>query len=142
MKKINYLILFVFALTVSVSSCTKYDSTSYEGLSTLEKEKELLTAKPWVRSYILLNEDTLTFADCDSDYVYTFLADGTVLYHQDANVCGVETNGTGIWSLSSDGKTLSLDDINWAIEITENKLTLSMYHFDDDSLDETIFIPL
>ncbi len=142
MKKINYLVLFVFALTVSASSCKKDELTSYEGLSTWEKEKELLTAKSWVRSYILLNKDTIAVADCDSGYVYTFLADGTVLYHHDANICGSETNISGTWSLSSDGKILTLDSINWAIEITEDKLTLSMYHFDDDSLDETIFIPL
>jgi hypothetical protein len=142
MKKIYYLAFLVFAFTVSVTSCKKYESTAYEGLSTFEKEKALLTANPWLRLTTLLNEDTIAFGDCDKDVIYTFLTDGTVLYHRDANNCGGEINGSATWSLSSDGKTLSIDDISWAIEITEDKLTLSMFHFDDDSFDETIFIPL
>jgi hypothetical protein len=144
MKKIYYLAFLVFTLTVSVTSCNKYESTAYEGLSTLEKESQLLTANPWVKTYTynnLLNEDTIALGDCDK-VVYTFLANRTVLYHLDANSCGGETNGSGTWSLSGDGKTLTIDGINSAIQITEDKLTLSMYHWDDDSLDETIFIPL
>jgi hypothetical protein len=142
MKKINYLVLLIFALTMSVSSCSKYESTSYEGLSTREKTKELLTSKSWVKSYLRLNEDTIALADCEEDDVYTFMDDGTVLYHVDLLICGGETDGSGTWSLSSDGKSLTLDGISWSIEITEDRLTLSMYHFDDDSFDETIFIPL
>jgi hypothetical protein len=144
MKTNNYLVLPIVALIMTVTSCTKYESDAYDGLSTLEKEEHLLTANPWVRTYSynnVFNEDTITLGDCDK-VVYTFLDNRTVLFHQDANSCGGESNGSATWSLSGDGKTLTIDDINMSIEITEDQLTLSMYHWDDDSTDKTIFVPL
>ena len=142
MKTINFLILFVFALTMSVSSCKKDESISEERLSTSEKRKEMLTAESWVKLYYRESEDTIAVPDCEKDDIYTFLADGTVLYQVDVLICGGETNGSGTWSLSRDGKILTLDGINMAIEITEGRLVLSQYHMEDDSSSEIAFVPL
>lgn len=140
MKTINCCVFLVFALTITVSSCKKDESNSETILSTSERMKASLTEGSWVKSFLKLNGDSIALQECEKDDAYTFLNNGTVMYHVDDVVCGGETDGSGTWSLSMDGKTLTLDGIPWGIEITNGKLTLSMYHFDDDSTDQTIFV--
>jgi hypothetical protein len=140
MKTINCCVFFIFALTITVSSCKKDESNPEVILSTSERMKATLTEGSWTKSFLKLNGDSVALQECEKDDVYTFLKDGTVLYHVDAVICGGETDGSGTWSLSIDGKTLTLDGIPWSIEINKGRLTLSMYHFDDDSIDQTVFV--
>ena len=142
MKRINYLLLVVFALTMSVTSCKKDESLSEERLSTSERKKVMLTAVSWVKSSYLESGVTAALPDCEKDDVYTFFTDGTVSYQVDELICGGETNGSGTWSLSRDGKALTLDGIIFAMQITDSTLALSLYHLEDDSSSGLTFVPL
>ena len=102
----------------------------------------MLTAVSWVKSSYLESGVTAALPDCEKDDVYVFFTDGTVSYQVDELICGGETNGSGTWSLSRDGKALTLDGIIWEIQITDGTLALSQYHLEDDSSSGLTFVPL
>jgi len=131
MKSINYLVLFVFALTITVSSCKKDTLTP----------KEMLTAKSWKLSSSKVN-GVETIEDCSKDDIMTFAADGTYSTTVGAITCYVgDINTTGVWTLSSDGKTLTLDSEDpYSIMITESKLVVTIV--DGTDTIEMTLIPL
>ena len=95
MKRINYLVLIVFGLTMSVSSCQKEESTSDKILSTSEEEKQMLTAQSWKLSSLIENRVEVVIPDCEKDDVYTFSENGTFSHDVGALICGGETNSSG-----------------------------------------------
>lgn len=123
MKKINYVVLFVFALVISVSSCKKDESTSDKILSTSEQEKQMLTAHSWKLSSLIENRDTVVVPDCEKDDVYTFLADGTFSHEVGALICASETNSSGTWNLTLDLR-FTFNGIPTGFVITDSKLVL------------------
>lgn len=103
MKSTKYLILLILALTLTVSSCKKDETTL--------SKKELLTSKSWQLSSIIENGITNVLHDCDMDNILTFLTNGK--YTKDPNVIKCDFGDTiesGTWTLSSDEKFLILDD--------------------------------
>jgi hypothetical protein len=134
MKKINYLVFFVFVLTMSVSSCKKDETNSGETLSTSEQMKKLLTSKPWTMISKIENADTVAISDCEKDDVYTFSADGTYLHQVGTNICNGETDSSGTWTLSMDARDFTMDGNLVGIKITNNNLVLtwSTYNFQND----------
>jgi hypothetical protein len=118
MKSINYLVLFVFALTMSVSSCKKDSSNTLT-------PKEMLTAKSWKLSSYKLN-GVEAMDDCLKDDIIAFAANGTYSNIVGAITCyDGEINYSGTWTLSSDGKTITLDGDPSSIEIMESKLVIT-----------------
>jgi hypothetical protein len=133
MKSINYLVLFVFALTITISSCKKDEST--------KSSKEIMTSKSWKVSSSKTDGVAEVIEDCQKDDILTFASSGTYTYNVGANTCNAdETTYDGSWSLSADGKTLTVDGETAAVVITENqiKVTLTI----DSSIWEMIYIPV
>ena len=119
MKSTKYLILFILALTLTVPSCKKDETTL--------SKKKILIAKSWQLSSIKENGVTDVLHDCDKDNILTFLLDGT--YSFDPNVIKCDLGSkieSGTWSLSSDEKFLLLDDGTQMtiVELSEIKLVL------------------
>ena len=139
MKKINYLNFVVFALTMSVSSCKKDESTSDLTLSTSEKDKQILTSQSWKISSKIENMVAIVIPDCEKDDVYTFSADGTFSHNVGALICGAETNSSGTWNLSLD-LNFTFNGAPMALEITNSKLVLSEWDLNDIT-DQMTFIP-
>jgi hypothetical protein len=62
--------------------------------------------------------------DCTKDDIITFLTDGTFITTVGSITCySGETGYSGTWSLSGDGKTLTIDEYPSSVLITENKIT-------------------
>jgi hypothetical protein len=137
MKKIYYLVYFVFALTMSVSSCKKDETTSGETLSTADQMKKMLTAQPWTMISKIENADTIAIIDCERDDVYTFSVNGTFSHQVGTLICNGETNSSGTWTLSLDASTFTLDYIPMEIKFTNSKLVISRYTYNPD-FDESI----
>jgi hypothetical protein len=118
MKSIKYLVLFVFALTLTVSSCKKDETKT---------KKEMLTAKSWKMSSIKINGVAGVIEDCEKDDIITIAANGTTSSNRGAIKCDPnETNSTGTWTLSDDEKYLTVDGSTFTIiELTGSKLVLS-----------------
>ena len=140
MKRINYLLLFLFALTMSVTSCKKDESTSGETISDAEKEIQKLTAKSWKISSHIENMVAVVIPDCEKDDIYAFSSDGTFSHNVGTLVCGAETNSSGTWSLSLD-LFFTFNGVPMASEITNNKLRLWQSNLDGDITTEMTFIP-
>ena len=143
MKRINYLLFLVFALTISFSSCKKDESTSGEILSDAEKEKQLLTAQSWKISSHIENMVAVDIPDCEKDDIYTFSVNGTFSHNVGALTCGAETNSSGTWSLSLD-LFFTFNGAPMGMEITNSKLRLWQSDFDGDIsviTTEMTFIP-
>jgi hypothetical protein len=109
--------LIVMGLVLILSSCKKTE----EKTSTLTP-KEILTSKPWKITSEKVN-GVETLVNCEKDDVLTFLANGTYTYNIGANKCDPsETNYTGTWTLSDDGKTIVFDGDNGTAVITESQV--------------------
>jgi triacylglycerol esterase/lipase EstA (alpha/beta hydrolase family) len=119
MKTLKFLIFFVLALTMSVSSCKKDESNT-------STPKDILTSKSWKLSSLKVN-GVETIEDCNKDDIMTFAANGTYTTTVGAITCySGETNTTGTWSLSTDGKTLTVDGDAYSVVITESKVVATI----------------
>lgn len=119
MKSTKYLILFILALTLTVPSCKKEETTL--------SKKEMLTAKSWQLSSIKENGVTDVLDDCDKDNILTFLLNGTYTFDPNVIKCDLKSEiESGTWSLSSDEKFLTLDDGTQMaiVELSKIKLVL------------------
>jgi hypothetical protein len=118
MKAINYLFLFVFVLTISVSSCKKDEVATDDNLPSEDKaaqQKEWLTEKSWkISSSNPVNGGVAyTISDCLSDDVFTFSSDGTLSHNVGIVKCDTqETNQSGSWAASYDGNTFSIQGLS------------------------------
>ena len=145
MKKIKYVVLFVFALTMSVASCEKDESTSDKTLSTSEKEKQMLTEGSWTMTSNIENGVAVVIPDCEKDDVYTFSTNDTYSHNVGTVICSGETNSSGTWSLSLD-LNFTFNGVPMGFNITNSRLALSQYNYNLDSevydiITEMIFIP-
>jgi len=119
MKPLKFLFVFVFALTMSVSSCKKDESNA-------STPKDILTAKSWKLSSMKVN-GIETIEDCSKDDIMTFAANGTYSTTVGAITCyDGETNTSGTWTLSNDGKTLTVDGDAYSAVITESKVVVTI----------------
>jgi hypothetical protein len=130
MKSIKYLLLVIFALAITVSSCKKDDLTP----------KEMLMGKAWKYSTEKYNGVLQTMDNCQKDDVLTFKADGTYTYNVGITTCySGETSYTGTWVLSADGKSLTVDGDAATVVISENKVVVTVN--DGGDITEMTFIP-
>lgn len=130
MKAINSLLLIVFTLVLSVTSC-KEDKLTPE---------EILTANSWKASSVKDNGVSKEIPVCSGDDIITFNANGTYSYIPGANKCDPgDTNRTGTWSLSNGGNTLTMDGNSGSAVITESKLVITLVI--GTHTIETTFIP-
>jgi hypothetical protein len=123
MKTADYLFLIIIALTVSVTACQK-DKES-------RSIKEILNSSSWKISSYKLNDEEIALLDCQKDNYLTFNSNGTYTDYTGTILCNIyETNINGTWTLSDDGKTLTLDSVQGvqsaSVEINESKLVLTI----------------
>lgn len=119
MKRTKYLILFILALILLVSSCKKDEIAL--------SKKDMLTAKSWQLSSIKENGVTNVLDDCDKDNILTFLLDGTYTFDPHIIKCDFGNYvESGTWSLSSDEKFVILGDGTQMtiVELSKIKLVL------------------
>ena len=129
MKSINYFLLLVFALALTIPSCKKDAKTA----------TEILTSKSWKMTSFKINSVEL-IEDCDKDDFITFLAGGTYTYNVGTTTCyDGDVNYDGTWSLSADEKTLTVDGVGATVVITESQCTIT-YADGSDSI-TMIYIP-
>jgi hypothetical protein len=108
--------LIVMGLLLILSSCKKKEETS------ALTPKEILMSKSWKITSMKVN-GVETLANCEKDDVLTFLANGTFTYNVGTNKCDLsDTNFTGTWSLSDDGKNIVFDGDNGTAVITESQV--------------------
>jgi hypothetical protein len=108
--------LIVMGLLLILSSCKKKEDTS------ALTPKEILTSKSWKIASMKVN-GVETLENCEKDDVLTFLANGIYTYNVGTNKCDPsETNYTGTWTLSDDGKTMVFDGDNGTAVITESQV--------------------
>ena len=122
MKAFNYLIPFVLGLTLVVA-CREDEETN--------SKKEILASKSWKVSTYKVNGEEMALMDCQKDNYITYDANGTYIDYVGTIKCSIsETNINGTWTLSDDGKILSLVSIQGvqsaSVEITESKLVLTI----------------
>jgi hypothetical protein len=140
MKKIHYPVFFILALTMSVSSCKKDESTPDGILTTAEFTKKMVTAVPWKISSDIENYVAAVVPDCEKDDYYTFSADGTYLHNVGTLICNGETNSSGTWSLAEDVHYIYVDG-KYSGTVTTKKLVLSQWDADGNIISERTFIP-
>lgn len=143
MKKINYLMLFVFALMMSVSSCKKDESTPDKILSTKERNKEMIIAVSWKLSSHIVYGASVAIQACEKDDIYTFNADGTSSHNVGSLICNGETNSAGSWIIYPDGTVLlTFGSATLGMEVTSSQMILSQYDPKyDEILDQLTLIP-
>jgi hypothetical protein len=130
MKSVNYLLLIVIALALTVSSCKENSKSA----------KEILTTGSWKMSTQKYNGELITIDDCEKDDYITFAADGTYIYSIGANTCyDGETNDNGTWTLSADEKTITVDGDDASVVITESQVVITIT--DGSDILEMIYIP-
>jgi hypothetical protein len=124
-------LLFICAL--AVVGCKKDEPTP----------TEILTAGTCWKMTLLEGYDTsnsiwvaVSVEDCDADNCFAFKADQTFTMDEGATKCHPDDpqTSTGTWSLSNDGKKLSLSDaafteVGTIVELTKGKL---VYELDFD----------
>ncbi len=99
MKKLNYLALFLLTslIGILVSSCSKE-----------EIQGDLTKAAMMVKNWKMTSQAPIDLLDCQKDDVWDFKADGTYTINVGSDICFAETNQSGEWQLSTDGKLLTL----------------------------------
>ena len=140
MKKIYYLVLFSFALTLVISSCKKEESTPDGILTTAEFTKKMVTAVPWKLSSDIENYVAVAVPDCEKDDYYTFSTDGTYSHNVGTLTCNGETNSSGTWSLSEDVHYIVVDGVYMGT-VTTKKLVLSQLDTDQNIISQKTLIP-
>ena len=136
MKSIEYLILIILCLAVALTACQK-DKES-------RSKKEILTANSWKLASYKLNDEEMVLEDCQKDNYLTFNNNGTYTDNTGPVLCDIyETNFNGTWTLSDNGKTLTLESVQGvqtaSVEITESKLVLTI--LDDTDIIVMVCIP-
>jgi len=113
MKRVKYLIVLMFALTLGLTSCTK--------------DEAKIASKTWKVVSMKMNE-TEMIQECDKDDVFTFTDDGKYTANPGTNKCDTDdVTKTGSWSLSDDGKSLVLDGVTCSVvELTKKSFIFSM----------------
>jgi hypothetical protein len=130
MKSINCLLLVIFALTITVSSCKKDALTP----------AEMLTAKSWKYSTMKYNGTLQTIESCQMDDILTFKTDGTYSYNVGSSTCYTgQTSYTGVWSLSTDGKSITVDGDVATVVISKSKVVVTVN--DGGDITEMTFVP-
>jgi hypothetical protein len=129
MKALNFSVCFVLVLALSLSSCKKDDGA--------KSPKEILTSKSWKMISSKLN-GVETIQECDKDDYITFAANGTYNYNVSAIKCyDGDENYSGVWTLSNDGKTITVDGEPGSVVITENQVVATTI-VDTDTLVVTL----
>jgi hypothetical protein len=123
MKAIGHLIVIIFGITLALPACRKEKST--------RSASELLTSVSWQISSYKINDAEVVLMDCQKDNYLTFNTDGTYTDYVGDITCSIsETNINGNWSLSADGKILTMESLQGVqtatIEVTESKLILTI----------------
>jgi len=136
MKSTYYLILIILCFAVAVTACQK-DKES-------RSKKEILTANSWKLASYKLNDEEMVLEDCQKDNYLTFNSNGTYTDNTGPVLCDIyETNFNGTWTLSDNGKTLTLESVQGvqtaSVEITESKLVLTI--LDDTDIIVMVCIP-
>ena len=119
MKSTKYLILFIFALALTASSCKKDEETL--------SKKEMLTAKSWNLQSSTTNGVAVVSTDCEKDDILTFSTNGTYSIDPGVKKCTeIDKIESGPWSLSADEKyiTIDEDEIITILEITNTRLVI------------------
>jgi hypothetical protein len=117
MKSTSYFLLFIFTFTLTVTSCKKDETT--------KSAKEILTSKSWKMSSSKHNGIEV-IEDCTKDDILTFATDGTFTATVGSITCYFgETGYSGAWTLSNDGKNLTMDEYPASVSISENKMTVT-----------------
>jgi hypothetical protein len=130
MKSLNYLLLFVIALALTVPSCKKDTKSG----------KEILTSVSWKETSVKINGAVQTIADCAKDDYLTFITDGTYTYNVGALTCyDGDVSYSGTWTLSADEKTLTVDGDPASVVITESKIVVTV--IDGSDTIEMVFVP-
>jgi|SRR5665647_2350467 len=121
MKKLTFLIfLLTIVLSIVITSCKK-DAASIS-------KKELLTSNQWKFLSSKTNGVADVIDNCEKDDFTIFSSNGTYAWNPTTVKCDPsETIQNGTWTLSSDEKTLTLDDVDVAtiLELTGSKLVIS-----------------
>lgn len=105
------------------------------GKSETQTKTELLTKKTWVLSDYGYDENlnwTIESSEsymwtCDKDNVFTFKSNGTLTEDEGTNKCYSATGYSYNWTLSSDGKKLTIDSRTYTIR-TLDSYTLEIYY--------------
>lgn len=132
---------FLFACALAISAC-KEDEPS---------PAEILTAGVCWKMTLLEGYDTanklwvaVPIEDCDADNCFTFRADQTFTVEEGTAKCdpGDPQESEGAWSISDDGKKISLSDdgnteTGTIVELTEGKLVYELT-FDDEKIRVTM----
>ncbi len=115
---ISSLSLIALALVITLASCKKEETTI-----TTKTPTEYLTAGNWkvtgmtinpgieVLGVVLTDIYALGIEDCTKDDLITFNTDGTLTEDEGASKCNPDdpqTTNDGTWTLSDDGKTLTI----------------------------------
>lgn len=131
MKSINYLVLFVFALALTVTSCKKDNAT--------KSNKDILTSKSWKISSMKINGVAWTVDACSKDDIIIFATNGTFTNNPGAIKCDPnETTTTDSWSLSDDGKYLTIGGVQSPnLVISESQLVFTITQ-GTDSIEVTL----
>lgn len=118
-------LLLLAAVAIALPACKKDDGAAKE---------EILTSKScWKQTKSESYDDTTkqwsddTIDDCDKDDCTSFKSDKTLTIDEGAVKCDPSDpqSTPGTWSLSSDGKTMTLTDTGLGITLTGNVVELS-----------------
>jgi hypothetical protein len=136
MKKISHLIIIISAITLALTACQKEKASV--------SAKEMLTAVSWKVSSYKINDEEIALMDCQKDNYLTFNTDGTYTDYVGDITCSIsETNINGTWSLSADGKILTLESLQGvqtaSLEISKSKMILTIT--DDGDIIEMTCVP-
>ena len=119
MKSGKCLILALFLLTLTVTSCKKDEVA--------KTKREILTSHTWKWFSARYNDTNIPVPPCIVDNVLTFSANGTFTESTGAIKCSPdEPDATGSWSLSADEKTFTWDGDTFAFEINESQMILKL----------------
>jgi hypothetical protein len=142
MKRISLPVFLVLISLMIVLSCKKDESTPAKVLSTKEKETLLLTANSWKISSHVENDAAVAIKDCEKDDILTFSSDGIFTHNVGTFICGDETNLSGTWMLSEDGKFITYANTEVDLKISESKLELFLFNFRDDLYTTLTYVPI
>ncbi len=128
---IKTLLLLFAVASISMTACKKDDAKS--------NEDKLTSATCWKQSKNEVFDPTTNvwqdspIDDCSKDDCVTFKADKTTTFDEGATKCDPSDpqTATGTWSISADGKTMTVNDgtettVGTIIELTDNKLVLEV----------------
>ena len=109
------------------TSCKKDDKSPTEILANgswkLSKdESKLSTSSTWTN---------LTIESCTADDFTVYSTSGSYTTDEGATKCDPldDQTTTGAWTVSSDGKTMTVDGIAFTSEISEDKVVLTLVNF-------------